>query len=795
MGPKTDLSALILLALGLETDLKLRFAPVGTAEDMLREHGKLVRSFMNKLPSLVRGQCNCKNSKSSTASWEPPENSQRPYVRITVSDDDWPALPTGETLTETLRTMPAPWNRVAGVRKHEGSIKKTLQVFVSNDEEQENLLAEANQPGRIQKLFNFKQPSVVQPEHFLVQVQGVKFFSSPPSQDELNGYLEVWSQQNGVNIVDADWRNHKLRVHLLSKDEANQLCEHGWFKHKNRDYECRDWDRTFDPFVCYKCCQPDPGHGARHCTKPEICLWCGDKHNIRECSRRSDNLRCPNCQGKHRGDSHRCTFEKTVRMFERLGKRINRGATWRRRIPQKDADGFELVQSRSKRTTPNSPSPASEASKLAQTQSVLHNYYSPLKSTNDTALPDNGRKVLAAKKRIISPRSKSPEQDKRICSLRVSPNESETRAPQFYPVHGPKTTSVSAAINQPSPIAFPSSSIKTNTTSASRPFDFISKPAMSLPASSRHNATRELTATSSATYQGSSNSTPATFVHPSGSQPNLTPRAGPSSTQGHSMLETESQQPFSKSLSTSRHTPRGAGAPAVCLQPNHSLANASEQPHRRTTPLNFTNFTSPQNTESQSFAMLVPGPTVTSMQIPRPNNVTDLSAPVASLTSNGALQTSQVSSRRQGSERRMGTPNPQSRSREQSVAPTVSNIRQDTGNVEGLSRNQISLPNMHLFGTPTAEAAELIQPPIRTLSGVPSPPSPSSTTMSDPSFDGMLYNGEIVGDQMDVTVSDQHRSLPGNTYHADIIYNNDGYFTANQHNVTMYALQNSSTIC
>lgn len=118
MGPNVDLSALIQLAVELKTDLKLRFAVVGTAEDLLREHRISIQNFMRKLPSLVRGQCNCSNLKGPESSWDVSEKSQRPCVRITVSEEDWPALPTGEALAHKFRAMPIPWNRVTAVQKH-----------------------------------------------------------------------------------------------------------------------------------------------------------------------------------------------------------------------------------------------------------------------------------------------------------------------------------------------------------------------------------------------------------------------------------------------------------------------------------------------------------------------------------------------------------------------------------------------------------------------------------------------------------------------------------------------------
>lgn len=77
-------------------------------------------------------------------------------------------------------------------------------MFVSSLEEQQHLLVEANHPGRIKELFSFKGQSNIQPEHYLVQVQGATFSLNHPSQEELNVCLAAWSQANGVNIVYAD---------------------------------------------------------------------------------------------------------------------------------------------------------------------------------------------------------------------------------------------------------------------------------------------------------------------------------------------------------------------------------------------------------------------------------------------------------------------------------------------------------------------------------------------------------------------------------------------------------------
>lgn len=153
----------------------------------------------------------------------------------------------------------------------------------------------------------------------------------------------------------------------------------------------------------------------------DTCFWCGENHNIGQCGRRLETLRCPNCQGKHRGDSRQCTYPKTVSMFERLDKGISRGVAWRRRILGKDADGFELVEPGKKGASSNSLPRVSQASNLGKNQSHLRDFFAPVQTENNSFLPDSEEGIRVTHKRARSSKFGSPGQDKRILSHKASP--------------------------------------------------------------------------------------------------------------------------------------------------------------------------------------------------------------------------------------------------------------------------------------------------------------------------------------------------------------------------------------
>jgi hypothetical protein len=424
LGSSMDLSGLIKLAGELEVGLTMRFRSVDSPMDILRQMETLMNTFLKELPSLLKsshGKCESNHSGRSDPSGVLRERPQRPTVRIAIDDEDWPTLGNPKAIADHLRKMDRPWNLVASVQKLPTIKSKVLHMYLNNVEDHDALLAEAQQPNALQKIFNFKKPGTVQREHYIVLVEGAYLRSTSPQ--DLRGHFMQWSEDNKINIVDASWRDQTLRVHLDNKDQANKLCDFGWFNHCGGVYRATAWERSFDPFVCYKCSKPDAGHGALQCTNEPRCLFCGKEHNIRNCSRDPKIIRCANCEGRHRADSRKCVFPNTVSMFARLDKRIASGAYWRRQSSHIDAEGFETVPRTYNRHPPGASTQSSKHPRnRGPAQTILKNYFDPLVPDPTSSSPSR-RRNRAKRKRTVSPAASScsPAKQQRVQAPTASP--------------------------------------------------------------------------------------------------------------------------------------------------------------------------------------------------------------------------------------------------------------------------------------------------------------------------------------------------------------------------------------